>query len=235
MRSLIIHLSRATARAENVARLLQQFPGGEVVEAVDGREPAQINGIKQHPGTLHHPPYPFGLNAAEVACFMSHRKCWKIIAEDDAPFGLIAEDDATVDPVHFASALELVRRYATEDSFIRLPAKARERATGAIARQGGAALFLPKTIGLQAVCQIVGRAAARRLLEMSEVIDRPVDTTLQMHWITRQRIHTILPSGITEMGGASTIQSKTRTGDVLMREMRRASYRAKIRRRPQTA
>lgn len=233
MRSLIIHLARATARAENVARLLAALPEAEVVEAVDGQDPDQMKGQAEVAANLHHPHYPFGLTKAEIACFLSHRRCWEMIAEGDAPYGLVAEDDMTVDPIPFAAALDLAGRYADEDSFIRLPAKARERASGAIARQGGAALFLPRTIGLQAVCQIVGRKAARRLLEVSTVIDRPVDTTLQMHWVTGQRVMTILPSGIAEMGGPSTIQSKTRTSELLLREVRRASYRAQIRRKPQ--
>ncbi len=235
MRSLIIHLSRATDRADNVARLLRDLPDAEVVEAVDGHDPAQIAEVEQHAGTLHHPAYPFGLNPSEVACFLSHRRCWKMIAEGDAAFGLVVEDDMNFDPTPFAAALDLARRYATADSFIRLPAKARERPTGAIARQGGASLFLPRTIGLQAVCQVVGRTAAQRLLQVTEIIDRPVDTLLQMHWITSQPIHAIWPSGISELGAASTIQRKTRTSDLLMREVRRANYRAKIKRRPQVA
>lgn len=235
MRSLIIHLSSATSRADNVARLLANLPSAEVVEAVDGNDPDTANQIEQVSGTLHHPPYPFGLIPTEVGCFLSHRRCWEMIAEGDAPYALIAEDDMTIDPIPFAAAMDLVSRYADEDSYIRLPAKHREQESGAIARQGGAALFLPRTIGLQLVCQVVGRAAARRLLDVSEVIDRPVDTTLQMHWITGQKVHTILPSGISELAGPSTIQRKTRTSDVLMREMRRARYRAKIKRKPQVA
>lgn len=235
MRSFIIHLARATARAQNVAKLLDVLPGAQVMNAIDAQDPEFAQDLADLTGNLHHPPYPFPLNAAEIACFMSHRKCWSEIAQGDAPFGLIAEDDMTIDPVPFAAALDLAQRYADEDSFIRLPAKARERSAGAIARQGGAALFLPKTIGLQAVCQIVGRAAARRLLAASEVFDRPVDTTLQMHWVTGQPIHTIHPNGISELGAPSTIQNKTRPSDLIMREYRRASYRALIRRKPQVA
>ncbi|MFK7838450.1 MAG: glycosyltransferase family 25 protein [Sulfitobacter sp.] len=235
MRSLIIHLSRATARAENVARLLKDLPQAEVVEAVDAQDPAQLEGRAQVSPGLHHPAYPFGLSTAEIACFHSHRHCWELVANGDAPVGLICEDDMTVDPGPFATALELIEQYADEDSFIRLPAKARERPTGGIARKDGATLFMPRTIGLQAVCQVVGRRAARRVLAATEVFDRPVDTTLQMHWITGQPILSVLPNGIAEMGGPSTIQSKTRTSDVLMREVRRATYRAQIRRKPQVA
>ncbi|KIN75249.1 Glycosyl transferase, family 25 [Sulfitobacter noctilucae] len=235
MRSLIIHLSRATERADNVSRLLRELPDAVVVEAVDGSDPAQIAGVAPEPGTLYHPTYPFGLNQAEVACFLSHRRCWQMIAEGDAPLGLIVEDDMDIDPAPFAAALDLAQRHADEESFVRFPAKERERPTKAIARQNGTSLFLPKIIGLQAVCQLVGRRAARRLLTVTEVIDRPVDTLLQMHWVTEQPVHAIWPSGISELGAASTIQRKTRTSDVLMREVRRANYRAKVKRRPQLA
>ncbi|MEP5731627.1 MAG: glycosyltransferase family 25 protein [Sulfitobacter sp.] len=234
MRSLIIHLSRATNRADNVAQLAMNLPNAEVVEAVDCEQPEHIEGSATVCLGTHHPPYPFGLSAAEVACFHSHRRCWDMIAQGPDAFALIAEDDMTVDQALFVPALELITRYADEDSFIRLPTKDRERPLGQVARQGSATLFTPKTIGLQAVCQVVGRSAAKRLLKATQTFDRPVDTTLQMHWITDQPIQSILPNGIAEMGGPSTIQSKTRTSDVLMREVRRATYRAKIRRKPQT-
>ncbi len=233
MRSYIIHLPTSVGRAENVAQLLRDLPQAEVVDAVDGRDPAQITGVKQVQGTLHHPPYPFRLNPGEVGCFLSHRRCWAKIAEGDQPYGLVAEDDLLIDPAPFSAAMELVARYADEDSFIRLPSKPREKPLGAIARQGKASLFLPRVIGLQAICQVVGRNAARRLLSVSETIDRPIDTTVQMHWITEQRVHTIQPNGCSVHKFPSTIQQKTRTSNLPVREIQRAHYRAKISRKPQ--
>lgn len=233
MKSLIIHLKRATARASNVDKLLHRLPEAQVIDAVDGQDPEQIARIQHYAGGLYQPAYPFSLSKGEIACFLSHRHCWDMIARGDRPFGLVAEDDMVIDPVPFATALSLAQRYADEDSFIRFPTKMREHPAGAVARQDGAALFLPKTIGLQAVCQIVGRAAAKRLLAATQVIDRPIDTMMQMHWATGQPIHTVLPNGISDLGVASTIQSKTRTSDFLMREIRRAQYRVRIKLQPQ--
>lgn len=233
MRSLIIHMTNAASRAANVTHLLRCLPRAQIVEAVNGRDLAQTSAVSVQPGTRHRPSYPFSLSAGEVGCFLSHRRCWQIIAEGDDPYGLIAEDDVSVDARAFANALALVERYAGEDSFIRLPSKIRERPSTIVARQNKTAMFVPKTIGLQTVCQVVGRAAARRLLAATRTIDRPVDTTLQMHWATGQQILTILPSGISELKDGSTIQAKTRASEILMREMRRVRYRAKIRRKPQ--
>ena len=57
-----------------------------------------------------------------------------------------------------------------------------------------------------------------------------------MHWATGQPVHTIYPNGVQELTddlGGSTIQKKTRTGNVLVREIRRAWYRAQVDLRPQ--
>ena len=238
MKSLIIHMSSSIARRGNAHRLLSALPDARLVEAVDGRDPVQVEGVQIMPGTHLDPAYPFTLGPGEVGCFLSHRKCWQMIADDKAPFALIAEDDLSIDPVIWPDVLKLIERHAAEDSFIRIPAKNRETAASTIETQGSASLFVPRVIGLQTVCQVVGRGAAQRLLAASETLDRPVDTFLQMHWATGQTIRTILPNGVRELTaetGGSTIQKKTRTSAKLMREIRRALYRAKVRQRPQRA
>ena len=238
MQSLIIHMSSSTARRENADRLLAALPNARLIEAVDGRDPAQVAGINLVPGTHLDPPYPFTLGPGEVGCFLSHRKCWDIIAQGDADYALIAEDDLSIDPDIWVDVLALIDTHASKDSFIRIPAKKRETPVLTIETQGGASLFVPRVIGLQTVCQVVGRDAARRLLAVSEAMDRPVDTYLQMHWATGQAVQTILPNGVRELTaetGGSTIQKKTRTSEKLMREIKRALYRAKVNRRPQKA
>lgn len=233
MRSLIIHMPEPGARADNVARLLGVLPAAGIMPAVNGREVMQTGGAKVLHGNRHTPPYPFAMGPGEVGCFLSHRKCWQDIADGPDPYVLIAEDDLVIDPAPWDRAIALVAAHATEESFIRLPAKERERRAAVLAQNGEATLFLPRVIGLQTVCQVVGRAAARRLLAATEHLDRPVDTTLQMHWITGQPVHTIWPSGVGEMPGTSTIQKKTRVSGKLMREIRRAIYRTRIKTRPQ--
>jgi glycosyl transferase, family 25 len=236
MRSYIIHMPSSTARRPNAERLLSTLPQAELVEAVDGRDPAHAWGVPVLQGIHLTPPYPFGLLAGEIGCFLSHRKCWQRIAEGPDDYALIAEDDLTVTPGDWDAAMDLVDAHANADSFIRLPAKVRERPMAVLAREGKARLILPRVVGLQTVAQVVGRNAARRLLEASEIIDRPVDTFLQMHWVTGQRMLTILPNGVSEAAaqtGGSTIQRKTRTSGKLMREFRRAVYRAQVGRRPQ--
>jgi glycosyl transferase family 25 len=235
MHSLIIHMPGSTNRAANVEHLLFSLPNAQVVEAVNGRDVVARNAMSLRPGDLHAPSYPFRLNPGEVGCFLSHRRCWQRIVDSDWGYALIVEDDLALDPPQWDEALALIESHADAESFIRLPAKRREVAAVQIDQQGHSKLFLPKVIGLQTVAQVVGRAAAQRLLEATAILDRPVDSFLQMHWCHGQQIQCILPNGVseqTEALGGSTIQ-KRKSGSKLAREFKRALYRAQVSARPQ--
>jgi len=238
MKSLIIHMSTSTARHANVARLLQDLPDAQVVEAVNGRDPTQVADVCTHSGNLHSPSYPFALTPAEIGVFQSHRKCWQMIVDQGWNYAMIVEDDLAVSRPELDRALQLIHQNMTPDMYLRLPPKMRELPADVVARDGDMALILPKRIGLQCCCQVVGRDAAQRLLDGSTQIDRPVDTWLQMHWVTGQKLHALLPNGLSEIAnqiGGSTIQQKTRTSGKLMRELKRAWYRTQVKLRPQRA
>ncbi|UWR68284.1 glycosyltransferase family 25 protein [Phaeobacter inhibens] len=235
MRSYIIHMAGDQKRAPNVARLLADLPHAQVVEAVDGRAVMAAGDVAIRTGDLHAPHYPFPLSGGEIGCFLSHRKCWQLIADGIDDYGLIVEDDMATDPGIWRDVLALIDSYAGPDSMIRLPAKQRETASTVIAAHGAAQLFLPRRIGLQTVAQVVGKTAAARLLAATKVLDRPVDTFLQMHWVHEQTIHTVLPNGVSEETaalGGSTIQSRP-VGGKLARELKRMLYRAQVALRPQ--
>ena len=237
MHSLIIHMSSSIARRENVECLLRDLPNAQVVEAVDGRLPDVQAGVDLHPGDLHAPRYPFAIKGGEVGCFLSHRACWQKIVDEGWDAALIAEDDLEIAQDKLGALMALIARNATPDSFIRIPPKDREPHTLITDQEDALTLFTPRIIGLQTTAQVVGRNAAARLLKATEMLDRPVDTFIQMHWITDQKVETILPNGASEkvFGAGSTVQQKS-GGLVskLKREIDRARYRSAINRRPQT-
>lgn len=238
MRSFIIHMSSSTARRPNAEKLCSGLPNAELIEAVNGRDPNQINDIEISTGDLHRPHYPFPLRPAEIGVFESHRKIWRKMVEEGIDLAITTEDDLAIDPERFAQALEILQDHATPDSYIRLPVKQREQAVKTLAQRGDLQLILPKVIGLQCICQVVGLNAAARLLEATNKIDRPVDTMLQMHWLTGQPIHSLLGTGNREVAseiGGSTIQKKTRPSEKLGREFKRGLYRLQLLGHPQRA
>lgn len=236
MQSLVIHMSSSTARRPNAERLLRALPGAELVEAVNGRDPAQIAEVFTRPGDLFAPRYPFALRPPEIGVFQSHRRCWQTIVDRGWDWALVVEDDLAIDPARFDRALAMLRAQMTPEMVVRLPVKAREAPAAVLAQDGDMRLILPRVIGLQCICMAIGARAAQRLLAASIEIDRPVDTWLQMHWATGQPVHALLPTGNSEIAGqigGSTIQTKTRASGKLAREIRRAIYRARIALRPQ--
>lgn len=238
MHSLIIHMSASSARRANAEKLLDHLPNAELFEAVNGRDPSQIADAQTFPGTLLEPKYPFPLRPAETGVFQSHRRCWQTILDRGWDKALIVEDDLAVDPNALGRALTMLETFMTPDMVVRLPVKAGEQPGQVLAVDGDMKLILPRVIGLQCICMAVGAVAAKRLLNASTQIDRPVDTWLQMHWATGQRVHALLPNGNSDVAGAiggSTIQTKTRAGTILAREFKRGWYRAQVRLRPQKA
>lgn len=240
MHTLVIHMPGSTERRLNVDTILKVLPDAHEVEAVDGRAEGAAKDVTLCPGDLHQPAYPFDLLPGEVGCFLSHRKCWQRILDEGWDYALIVEDDLALNLRVFDQLIDILKRNATPDSFIRIPPKDREGQHKVTDQEGGLKIVTPRVIGLQTTAQLVGRNAAKRLLLASHKIDRPVDTFLQMHWITGQPVQSVLPVVVLELsfaGKGSTVQQK-KTGGLsakLAREWNRASYRSKIRNYPQTS
>lgn len=90
MKILVINLDRSPERLEHMLKTFgEQGLSFERVPAVDARNlaPEEIDRWRQ--GT----PNFYELGPGEVACFLSHRKCWEMAASGDEPFTVICEDD----------------------------------------------------------------------------------------------------------------------------------------------
>ena len=228
----IIHLKRAEKRRENVEYLQQTLPGKtRIIDAVDAEKLTKEEVDACYKRKIHFPPYPFRLTQGEIACFLSHRKAWKMIAEGNAAFGCVLEDDVEFDMVQLQTAKHMVLYQCDETDFIRLPVRLKEKPDITITTQEDQSLFLPVRCGLGTVAQIIGRKAAQHLLKVTDPFDRPVDTTLQMTWITGQKMHVVQPSGIREISnetGGSIINRKKKISQRLNREALRPAYKLAI-------
>ncbi|MCY6381471.1 glycosyltransferase family 25 protein [Hoeflea prorocentri] len=231
-KAFIIHLTRAEARRPFVDRLIDACPmDAAVVEGVDGAalKPEDIEAVYS-PG-LRQPHYPFALREAEIGCFLSHRACWRRIVEDGLDYGLVLEDDATIDASNIGPAVAFAERHIAELGYIQLPV--RKTPANALVRyeSEGMKLLAPQVVPLRLSGQLISVEAAKRLLYVTEVFDRPVDTLLQMHWFTGIRpVILDLPvlQDNSQAAGGSTIGSGKSPWERLDREVRRFIYRRKI-------
>ena len=101
-----------------------------------------------------------------------------------------------------------------------------------VARRGGLALLRPDAPPLRAIGQIVSRAAAERLLTATLPFDRPVDTFLQMTWVTGQPVLVASPSPVSDVSretGGTTVQRRSMgLAERIHHEAMRPIYRAQV-------
>lgn len=230
VKALIIHLARAEQRREHVEKLSAELPfPAEIIDAVDGKLLPEDVIEKFYRPRLHRPAYPFALNRNEIACFLSHRRAWHAIVDQNLDAALIMEDDAA--PVApFSDGLELALANIEREGFIRFPFRDGRESGRLVARSGEVSLIEPVCAGLGMVTQLVSRDAAARLLKATETVDRPVDVLLQMPWVTGVVARSVVPGGIREISptlGGSTLKPKRQISK-LKRELLRPIYRARI-------
>lgn len=227
--AFIIHLKRAEKRGEHIQALMQRLPiASEIIDAVDAQQlgKSDIAAVYSRK-SLHFPAYPFDLRITEIACFLSHRKAWQAIVDDNLDAGLVIEDDVDID-AGFAEQLKLAVETIKPFDYIRFPRWPRGEVGGEIARSGDMSIMQPKLPGLGMQMQLIGRDAAIALLAATEVFDRPVDTTLQMRWLHPVRMLSARPITIREIDfnlGGTVVQGKKTLSDKLKREVLRPYYR----------
>jgi glycosyl transferase, family 25 len=231
-KAFILHLERATSRAATVQALRAALPiESEVLAAVDGGRLSQQEVDEAYARRRFRPTYPFPLTRTEVGVFLSHRLAWRRIVDDGLDFAFIFEDDAEIDPSAFAALIEFVTLERSAWDYVLLPATPIRSGTP-VARRGDFKLLRPDAPPLRAIAQVVSADAAKRLLDRTLPFDRPVDTTLQMTWLTGQPLMVASPSPVCDVSpktGGSTVQRKSMSlAERLRHEAMRPIYRAQV-------
>jgi glycosyl transferase family 25 len=231
-KAFILHLERASSRAAAVQSLRAGMAiESEVLAAVDGARLTPQEVDQAYARRRFRPTYPFPLTRTEVGVFLSHRAAWRRILDDALDFAFIFEDDAEIEPKAFAVLVEFVTLEQPAWDYVLLPATPIRNGTP-VASRGGLALLRPDAPPLRAIAQVVSLAAAKRLLERTLPFDRPIDTTLQMTWVTGQPVLVASPSPIRDVSretGGSTVQRKSMSlVERLRHEAMRPIYRAQV-------
>jgi glycosyl transferase, family 25 len=231
-KAFILHLERASSRAANVRSLSASLPiESEVVAAVDGARLTRQELDQAYAPRRFQPRYPFKLTTTEVAVFLSHRAAWRRIVDDALDFAFIFEDDAQIDANAFAALLEFLTVERRTWDYVLLPAKPIRNGT-AVARRDDFMLLRPDAPPLRAIAQVVSLAAAKRLLDCTQPFDRPIDTFMQMTWVTGQPVLVASPSPVRDVSlesGGSTVQRKSMSlAERLHHEAMRPIYRAQV-------
>ena len=137
------------------------------------------------------------LTAGEIGCYLSHVSTWREVAHSDAPFGLVLEDDARLNPrvvellrridrfprtVDICNLIPTNRKQPYKTSFVRryrvIPGHRLVRVFG---HMWGAAAYL------------VRPRAAQLLLRHAFPIQQPVDSFWSEHGTPKLELYTVEP------------------------------------------
>jgi glycosyl transferase, family 25 len=232
LKAFILHLERARSRAATVQSLRASMAvDSEVLAAVDGARLTPEEVDQAYARRRFRPTYPFPLTRTEVGVFLSHRLAWRRIVDDALDFAFVFEDDAEIDPPAFAALVEFATLERPAWDYVLLPAQPIRNGT-LVASRGGLTLMRPDAPPLRAIAQVVSFAAAKRLLDRTLPFDRPIDTLMQMTWVTGQPVLVASPSPIRDVSretGGSTVQRKSMSlVERLRHEAMRPIYRAQV-------
>jgi glycosyl transferase, family 25 len=231
--AFVIHLARAEQRRAQALRIAEALPvQTHMLDAVDARKLSKAEIDAVYARSLHKPGYPFELTLGEIACFLSHRKAWKEIADRDLDAGLVIEDDVEIDARVFARAFETGKALIGGGCYLQFQARKIPLRGRTTLLPGSELIFKTEIVTLGATCQLVDKKAAKLLLRLTESFDRPVDSFMQLDWLTGLTISVALPSGVREISaalGGTTIQNRSKTFlERIMREVLRPFYRYNI-------
>lgn len=231
IKAFIVHLERATERRAQVAELMAQLPiPSEIIVAVDSKQLSDQQVAQVYQPHLHKPYYPFRLSRNEVACFLSHRKTWQAIIDQNLDAALVLEDDVALTP-DFPATFSAAVSVAEQGGLVRLPFRCDREAGAIILQNSSIKVIRPVPVGLGMVAQIISRDAAHILLKMTEKFDRPVDTFAQMNWVTKLQPLSVIPGGVQEISaklGGSTLKQHRSLAHKLHRELMRPLYRHSV-------
>ena len=230
--AFIIHLESAHTRSENVRQLISNCPiPARIHPAIDGTLLTDHKIAKVYKRDLHLPTYPFTLNAGEIGCFLSYRSVWMRMLDEKIDVALIIEDDIQINLDIFNNVLSFAIKHIMELGYIKFPIKIRKQKYRIIKCANHLEICEHVIIPSGTVCQLVSSKAVNNMLSKTDYIDRPIDTFQQLRHISKQRIYSMFPNGISEISiqlSGSIIHSPRISSNTISREWKRYKYRKAI-------
>lgn len=207
-------MARITAELEEAGLAFQRIQAVDAVSLPDH--------LAEYDTMANARRYLAPLSPAEIACVLSHRKVWKLIAtQTDQNAAVVLEDDAGV----AASARDLLGLVKTVARSSRPELTKLYDLTPPEQEDRRYRRKHPLLPALTTTAQTLNRAAAEALLRFTDRFYEPVDVIIQRWWDHRVSITSVAPSMFTEVGHDtdSTIRTGTRrpAEGRFLREIRR--------------
>lgn len=143
----------------------------------------------------------------EIGCFASHRALWQRAADRDEPV-MIMEDDFELRP-DFRTAFDASARLIHYAGFLRLQESSRASRTP-VGSVGDFVLSRYTKPPHCLMCYAIAPRVARRFVDLTKVLDAPVDVFIKKYWEHDQPIYCLTPYQVaqSELSPLTTIPGR---------------------------
>lgn len=177
---LLINLDKSLDRLQKCEALLQQHHIDYLrISAVNGDELSPL--VLQQWMAANFSKYYKTLTANEIACYLSHRKCWQYLLDSDFSYAVVLEDDFSLEK-EVSNLHQYIQAIKHPWDCIKLMEWPIKR--NVIWRQACVDKELVRydKIPSRTGAYVVSRAGAVKMLAQSHKIARPVDIDCQYWW-----------------------------------------------------
>ncbi|MCL5050132.1 MAG: glycosyltransferase family 25 protein [Firmicutes bacterium] len=195
MRYQIYVLNRADEKTRlehfriQAGRLRQSFVR---VEAIHMNQLQTSRELSHYDEANNQQQYYRSLTVAEIATYISHRRAWQRMLDDDIDFAIVLEDDVLL-ANSFAYLARTIAQLEENWHVLKLAEPyARVKSKG-VERCGAATLVRYPHIPLGTCAYVISREGAERMLEWSEQFYRPLDVDFQWAWQPGLKVRGIRP------------------------------------------
>lgn len=208
MKLYVINLERSKDRLEHITTVFHQCGlEFERIPAVDGRALPQdkfknLTSVRD---------WPFELTHTEVGCFLSHRKCLRLIAEGDDAYGAVFEDDIILSP-NAALFLKDWSWIPAGADIVKIDTAEIKCLTGPVSAELSADYRLAPLLSKHycAGGYIISKACAGRLYDLTEYATAPIDEIYfnpDCSVLQTLNVQQMIPAPVIQAGLTSTIRS----------------------------
>lgn len=195
MRYQIYVLNRAEEKTRlehfriQAGRLRQSFVR---VEALSASQLQVSNELNHYADELNRQYYYRGLTANEIATYISHRRAWQRMLDDEIDFAIILEDDVLL-ANSFAYLARTIAQLENTWHVLKLAEPyARVKSKG-LERCGASTLVKYPHVPLGTSAYVINREGVESMLQWSESFYRPLDVDFQWAWQPGLKVRGIRP------------------------------------------
>lgn len=221
----VINLDRSTDRLKKITQSINN--AGLTFTRIQAEDGTKINQADHSSNSIYYQ----NMTSNEIACYLSHIKCWNQIIEDQVEFGIILEDDATLNP-NFKTIIEkaLIIAKSNHNHFIKLSSnKIKNKKQTNIARlsnEHNLIRLTPTPVFTNGQC--ISIKAAQELTNKCSTPILPIDVLFRHEWLYDFDIVNILPDMVRTAEGTKTTIGHRKSPKKPLRQLKKQWWKLKF-------